>query len=565
MRRWIVVFVVLGIVSAACAGGSEDVGSTDTTPSTSGPTIATSEVVESTSTVPPETPTTGIEGAWPAVDVLVTNDDGVFLIDSTGKITQLVKGRVAYAIDDTGGGLLFQVERGRSDRSSTSGLADLDTTVWWVPRGAGEAQVLIVPTPGTGQDLTLSDAFADQDGSVQVVYVRSDTPPGYWDWFACTYYGDCPEVPTWYDGIHEDLIDRLRIYDLDQQSVTEAEAMGVFESGISGISAGGGQLVALFINQVGQDCALVDPMTAIEPPEGPARGLWAEWVWVPWIEAGCEGNGCPDICTLSPSGGLFGYTLGGRTLFVDTALGVERLVLDGRLIDLSDTHALVADGKPVIVVSVDDPTRTTTIPVAGHAHLAKSSIDIGGPVIPRTVAAIQLRPDGLGVVDFGDAVDDVVGTIIELLGPPESDWIAVPPWSQGGSCFSASGGFGCEDYFRSVSWGRGAVQLVFSDLHGFGDRPAFVGWSLGPGDIRLRTDEGLGVGSSVADVERVYGDEVQWSWDRPYGADFTIGRELMISGWIEGTVPSEGQDREGFVPDPRSRIEMLSAGAQGTP
>lgn len=113
MRRWFVVLVVLAVISAACAGDSGGPPSTEAQ-TASGVTVPTSGLVGPSTTVPADTPTTDVAPEWPAVEVLVTNDDGVFLIDTEGEITRLVKGRVAYAVDDTRGGLLFQVERGRS-------------------------------------------------------------------------------------------------------------------------------------------------------------------------------------------------------------------------------------------------------------------------------------------------------------------------------------------------------------------------------------------------------------------------------------------------------------------
>jgi hypothetical protein len=44
---------------------------------------------------------------WPGIEVLVTNDSGVFLVHSTGQATQLVTGPVTYAVEDTRGGLLL--------------------------------------------------------------------------------------------------------------------------------------------------------------------------------------------------------------------------------------------------------------------------------------------------------------------------------------------------------------------------------------------------------------------------------------------------------------------------
>ncbi len=175
MRR-LALLVVFGLLLWACTGGgspTSTVSSTSTGPQAAAASTTGTTVASSTTTTSP---------VWPQVEVLVSNDDGVFSIDATGEVMQLVKGRVAYAVDDTRGGLLFQVERGRSTVWASwqpdYGELPKDTRVWWVPRGEGEAQALLVPTPGAGHDLSLYDAYQGDDGHVQLVYVRSDTPEG---------------------------------------------------------------------------------------------------------------------------------------------------------------------------------------------------------------------------------------------------------------------------------------------------------------------------------------------------------------------------------------------------
>ena len=565
MRRWFVVLVVLAVISAACAGDSGGPPSTEA-PTTSGVPVPTSGLVGPSTTVPAETSTTIVAPAWPAVEVLVTNDDGVFLIDTEGEISQLVKGRVAYAVDDTRGGLLFQVERGRSTNWGGGAPHVQDSRVWWVPQGSGKAVELLVPTTGLPLDLTLVDAVGI-DGVVLVAYVRHDSTMD-------PEYGP----HSWRDS--------LRVFDLDTQVVTEVFDFPAYEHNHR-FSIGGGIVLVDEEDIAGQRCFftgvdlpgapyVADVLPRVRPSE--IRSRWT----LPEMRPCEQEEYCQWQCVLSPDASTLAFltanasraedptvmqvidAMSGAVLFEGSAASVGELDLLGDLLLVNDRIRGVDEGSPATLIDLTSGDATVLV-LEGQARFAVSNVVLNSPAVPPTAAAIQLRADGLGVADFGDPVDDVTATIIEVLGPPESDWIAVPPWSEGGSCFSASGGFGCKDYFRSASWGRGGLQLVFSDVHGFGEHPAFVGWSVGPGDTQVRTDEGLLVGSTVAEVEQMYGDEVHWYWDRPYGADFTIGVDLGISGWIEGNVPSDGEGREGFVPDPGSHIEMLWAGAQGTP
>ena len=157
----------------ACTGSE----SVTTVAPTTGPTVSTTTTTSST--------TAAAVPGWP--ELLVTNDDGVFYIDSVGEVTQLVKGRVAYAVDDTRGGLLFQVERGRSPGWWGSQEPVKSTEVWWVPQGAEAAQTVLVPTPGSRLDLSLVDAI-EAGGRTLVMYERHDStmdpeygPHGWYD------------------------------------------------------------------------------------------------------------------------------------------------------------------------------------------------------------------------------------------------------------------------------------------------------------------------------------------------------------------------------------------------
>lgn len=461
--------------------------------------------VSTSSTSLPETTSTVSD--WPGVELLVTNTEGVFYVDSGGAVTRLVKGRMAYAVDDTRGGLLFQVERGRSFERSP------DTRVWWVPQGSGEAQELLVPTPGAGHDLTLYDAFEDDSGDVRVLYVRSETPQGW---------------------VHEELIDRVRLLDIGDRTVAELASVGVFEGGTSGLSFGGGLVAGILIGEVSSHCYLFDPNIVQDPIDG--EWEWPDMVQVPGLpELVCEGDACPTACVISPNGRMLGYLNRSVVTIADTGSGehVTELEIPGTTgVDLSDQLLLVnRTDSPAIVIDLDNPNRTFDVPVAGIARFVTGPVEIDAPVIPPSAAAIQLRGDGLGVVDFGDPVEQVMAVLVTALGSPSSDWTITPIPQDvvpaGAECLNQSGGYPCHFYFRAVDWAD--FQVRFSDVDGQSE-PHFAGWSQTGGTV-MQTPEGIGIGSSIDDLRRAYGTNLRL----PVGADECTGEWYLVissSGFV---------------------------------
>lgn len=129
---------------------------------------------------------------------------------------------------------------------------------------------------------------------------------------------------------------------------------------------------------------------------------------------------------------------------------------------------------------------------------------------------IELRADGLGLVDFGDSVEEVVDLLTALFGPVSSDW-EVPPVPTSQECFKATG-YSCDDYFRVVAWDQVGLSALFSDqvyLRTSNDPPFvpdgfphFAGWLVEGGTgARLTTPERISVGSSVQELREVYGEE----------------------------------------------------------
>jgi hypothetical protein len=203
---------------------------------------------------------------------------------------------------------------------------------------------------------------------------------------------------------------------------------------------------------------------------------------------------------------------------------------------------------------------------------------------------LELRSDGLGVVSFGDPVEDVMSILTELFGPPSYDQLVESPfelldgWTgpdRGvAACHMATvpifGGYGCFDYIRVTSWSDVGLRVVFSDLMvtPSGDDAAYVevppslrGYVYWAGDTgpSARTVQGIGVGSTVSEFMALgdqvtfsgpgCGDNVEFSIDDPDSGD---------GGWISGILV--GTDGEAFFEsgylNPDATIWWLNAGAQ---
>ncbi len=217
------------LLVAGCSGA--DPTDTSTTSPGDVPSTSTADPGTTTSTTTLVTPSTTVAIPPAAADAtfLVRNGQGVWQIDLDGRAEWLIDGPVAVAVDDTQGGLLFQLDSGRVWDESDPG----PSTVWWFPKGANAPQELIVPDEEAGQRVTLHDAFAT-DAGFAVLYTRHD--PG---------------------ETFDDLVDRLRRIDVPGSTVTQLYAQGVFERGFGGIRSNGRLIAGERWGQVGASCLLL--------------------------------------------------------------------------------------------------------------------------------------------------------------------------------------------------------------------------------------------------------------------------------------------------------------------
>jgi hypothetical protein len=125
-----------------------------------------------------------------------------------------------------------------------------------------------------------------------------------------------------------------------------------------------------------------------------------------------------------------------------------------------------------------------------------------GPTAPPVAEPLRLRPDGLGDAVFGADAEGVIAFVATFLGPPTTDSVVDPLQ------FTCPG-----TTLRLVTWGD--LTLYFSDsssvasgyLHFFSYvyGPSF-GTQIAP--FGMRTDAGVVIGSTVADLRRAYPDVI---------------------------------------------------------
>lgn len=109
--------------------------------------------------------------------------------------------------------------------------------------------------------------------------------------------------------------------------------------------------------------------------------------------------------------------------------------------------------------------------------------------------SLVLRGDGLGIVDFGLPADDVTRTLEQLIGSPPTD-----PWAEA-------------EWIQFIGWSDHGLYVGFDTpmYSEYEDVSRFRGWQYnGPADgMEIRTAEGAGVGTTVAELRALYGDRLQ--------------------------------------------------------
>ena len=117
---------------------------------------------------------------------------------------------------------------------------------------------------------------------------------------------------------------------------------------------------------------------------------------------------------------------------------------------------------------------------------------------PLTKEAIVLAADGTGPVKFGNNAANTIRRFIDALGEPEKN----TPLPAGTACGAT----------RRLHWAN--FQVLVNEVGGASGagKPGFAGWFLGPPSganaLDFKTDKGIGIGSTVAELKAAYGADV---------------------------------------------------------
>lgn len=208
---------------------------------------------------------------------------------------------------------------------------------------------------------------------------------------------------------------------------------------------------------------------------------------------------------------------------------------------------------------------------------------IGGHEPPPL--GMALLPDGLGPVDFGTEAETAVESMIYLLGPADSDItshrseVGAPP---GGACY---GGYACDEYVRVLEWDALGLWVVISDLwlkpgHDVPPQPipmTFVSYMYTGGDsdvietpegirqANLFTPEGIGIGSTVTDLNAAYGDSLSFGLGCGESVEFHVS---VDDGFMAGSLtgadshPDNGTAVEPV--NPEATVRSITAGTGGS-
>ena len=164
----------------------------------------------------------------------------------------------------------------------------------------------------------------------------------------------------------------------------------------------------------------------------------------------------------------------------------------------------------------------------------------------------MLRADGLGDLNFGEPTASAMEVLVERLGQPDPG----AEYPYGGHPL------------RHVYWENVGLAVVFSDYEFFRDDGEehfagwghslhigdLAGWGRGPSSLPLKTPEGIGIDSTLADLQTAYPDLVDLVAECDPGGPPT-------AAYVRGRVSSIHFSFRELPLEPASRIGGIGAGA----
>lgn len=195
--------------------------------------------------------------------------------------------------------------------------------------------------------------------------------------------------------------------------------------------------------------------------------------------------------------------------------------LCGVMIGVSACGAGDSSGDTLAPLPTSVTTIATTVPESTTSSIAVSTSSTSSSSTSSTypeTADLVLRADSLGDIRFGVEPDAAIEYVTALLGDPTSDTGWIDSFSDFGACPGTE--------VRGVGWGD--LLLLFGDESEVDSGVRhFFQWQYGPTEddaadpLGPATDGGITMGSTVADIDRVY-DNAEIFADVVFGPGFEL-------------------------------------------
>jgi hypothetical protein len=159
----------------------------------------------------------------------------------------------------------------------------------------------------------------------------------------------------------------------------------------------------------------------------------------------------------------------------------------------------------------DDKKDGTTESTPPSIPLTTESTAPTTTTAPLTKEAIVLAGDGVGPVKFGTNAAHTIARFMQALGEPEKN----QPLPAGTACAAT----------RRLQWGNFQVLVNEVGSTSGAGKPGFGGWFLGAttgAPLDFKTEKGIGIGSTVAQLKAAYGADVNVAARGEEGPGFTV-------------------------------------------
>jgi hypothetical protein len=167
------------------------------------------------------------------------------------------------------------------------------------------------------------------------------------------------------------------------------------------------------------------------------------------------------------------------------------------------------DGTWSLELVLEPGQNSTTFVAADH----RTGLESSQAIRVYYAEAVELRGDGLGAVSFGQDETSTMAILTGLLGPPVNESTCIDDDDCTGM------GYGWCTYIHTANWPDDELSIVIADCESPDEpphTPTLIGWSVWS-QTTLRTPEGVGPGSTLGELQAVYGNRLEVGYDGEYG------------------------------------------------